>query len=88
MNELELKSSGVQFEVAEIHEKLFIVRNKNNKSVIGYINQAPSDGWIWFIASEVSSKTFNNIEDTIENLVQVFISYKMDQMTNKLNKNI
>jgi hypothetical protein len=84
MDELKLKSSGIQFEVATIHENLFIVRNKSNLSVIGYINKAPSEAWIWFAASDVSANHFNTITDAVENLVQTFMIYKMDAAATKI----
>jgi hypothetical protein len=75
--------SNLKFEEYQIHEKLFIIREVNKKSVIGYVNQDPiENGWFWFVMNDIS-KTFNDKDDAIEDLIQTFLTIKFKKLYSK-----
>ena len=76
--------SNVKFEEYPIHEDLYIIRDSSKKNVIGYVNKDPIEKWwFWFIMNDVS-KSFQEKDDAIEDLVHNFLTIKFNKMAKKV----
>ena len=75
--------SDAKFEEYQIHETLFIIRGSSKKNVIGYVSKDPIEGWwFWFIMNDIS-KSFQEKNDAIEDLIQTFLTVKFNAMAKK-----
>lgn len=75
---------NIKYEEYPIHNELSIIRESNKKNVIGYVNKDPLDhGWFWFIMNDIS-KTFNDKDDAIADLVHSFLTARYNAMAKKM----
>lgn len=77
---LNISPTAFRFEQLPIHNKLFIVREVNSGYVIGYVHYHPDhEGWIWWIKDNIPDRVFTSQTDATEDLIQSFITAKMDK---------